>query len=291
VQPALADFDQLYSIAQLKNGDLLCGANRGNIFGRSWSGNDFSFRQKIFDRAPVADILEDDEGNNWFGGAYQGIAVHRKGKTQIYTTRDGLRDNTNLFLLYTSSKEIFAGGDNGVTKIISDIYGNVSFKNYFLRTGSTNYPVFKAGIQQPDGNLLFGSSFGLFQIKNDSLRPVNILHSPRHNFFVTDIKLDANDHAWITTMGDGILVCSFEKDGSLTLLSQLGVSEGLASMIYLNLLIDRNATVWAVGHSGISRIGRSGTGRYFIRNFDHTHGYINDNYHSVRMLEDKLGII
>ncbi|MGZ5247933.1 MAG: sensor histidine kinase, partial [Flavitalea sp.] len=290
IQPMMEEFDEVYCMRQLKNGDLLCATNRGKVFVKKPGGVSFTFRKKLFAQAPVSDILEDDEGDIWFGSFYQGIGRIRKEKAEVFSKKDGLRDNTNLFFLVTRTKELFTGGDAGITKIIRGQDGQVSFKNYLFTTGN-HYSVFNSGIQQPDGRLLFGSNFGLIELRDDSLRPVSIANAPRKNIFVTDIKLDAGGLAWISTMGDGILVCSFQKDGTLHLVTRLNENDGLASSIYLELLIDHHQLVWAVGHAGISRIEKQPAGSYFINNFDQTHGYINDSYHSVKMLEDNSGYI
>jgi ligand-binding sensor domain-containing protein len=199
IQQTVEEFDEVYTIRQLKNGDLLCGTNRGKIFIRRRGGTSFSFRKKLFEQAPVSDILEDDEGNIWCGSFYEGIALIRNGKETVFTKKDGLRDNTNLFFLYTRSKELFTGGDNGVSKLIHGADGKVSFRNYVLTLGN-HYPVFNTGIQKPDGGFLFGCNFGLFELRDDALKPVSIPNAPRKNFFVTDIKMDGGGLAWISTM-------------------------------------------------------------------------------------------
>ena len=291
VQPKTEDLEQVYSIKQLKNGDMVCGVARGKIYKRTFGKPDFEFQQHVFKSAALHDILEDEKGNIWLASAFQGIGLCTNGKTTIYTKKEGLRDNSNFFFLYTQTKELFTGGDDGISKIIKDDSGKINFKNYKHYTGSNHYAVFRTGIQKPDGGLLFGSDLGLYELINDSLKAVLIQNLSRKNLYVTDIKVDEHDNIWISTMGDGILICEVEKNGSLKLLKQLSEADGLTSMLYLKMLIDKNKIVWAANYSGISRIEFTNQSDFFISNFDKTHGYIDDNYHSVKLTQDNTGII
>jgi ligand-binding sensor domain-containing protein/putative methionine-R-sulfoxide reductase with GAF domain len=290
VQSTVPGFDEVYSILQLKNGDLVCGLHRGKIFSKKNTAKEFSFQTKLFADAPVTAILETDSGDVWYASAFQGIAITSKHTSKTFTRKEGLRDNTNFFFLYTKSKQIYTGGDNGVTRISKDQNGKVSFTNFELKTGSNHYPIFRTAIEKPNGSLLFGGNFGLYELKNDSLQQVSITNSTKKNIYVTDMAVSSNGHVWISTMGDGILMCDFSNEG-LKLLKQFTEKDGLSSMIYLDLLMDRNGNLWAAGHAGITRLTADKIMDVVINNFDQTHGYISDNYHTVKMSQAADGLI
>ncbi|MGZ5190416.1 MAG: histidine kinase, partial [Flavisolibacter sp.] len=126
--------------------------------------------------------------------------------------------------------------------------------------------------------------------QGDSLQQVGISNSSKKNIYVTDMLLDAYGHIWISTMGDGIFICSSDKSG-LKLIKQFTEKDGLTSMIYLDLLIDKYQHVWAAGHAQISIMKANEKGDYFISHYDQTHGYINDNYHTVKLLQTSDGLI
>ncbi|MEO5647684.1 MAG: histidine kinase, partial [Chitinophagaceae bacterium] len=292
IQPELPGFDEVYSMREMKNGDLLVGGNHGMLFRKANGGELFSFTGKIFDRAQISDMIEDEDGNTWFGSGFQGIAVKSKTGKAIFTKKQGLRDNTNLFLLYTKDKQLYAAGDNGISKIIINPQEQQpAFKNWLSNSGSNNYAVFKTGIEKPGGGFLFGSSYGLFEIVRDSLRSIHIEDAPRKNHFITNISLDKKNNAWISTIGDGILVCRFTNTGSLKLIRQLTEADGLSSMLYLSMIIDKDDVIWAISYSGLTRIEKAGGMDFGVINFSLVHGFVNDNYHSAKMLQAKNGLI
>jgi ligand-binding sensor domain-containing protein len=279
-------FDELYSVTKLRNGTLLCGSNRGKLFARHNDSSSFNAWQSVFPLAPVTDIYEEPDGAIWFTSAYQGISLYENNKLRRFTVDDGLRDNTNFMFFKTSKGELFAGGDNGVSAIIKDKSGQVHFNNYSYRTGSTDYIIVNCGLEKPSGRLVFGSNRGLLQLEKDTLVPATIKNSTRRNYNITDMRTDAHGNVWISTIGDGILICHFEND-SLQLSEQLNPGNGLPSLLWMRLLIDSNNITWAAGYNGVTRIERTGKKEYFIASYGRMHGFISQLFHTVKMFAEK----
>lgn len=290
IQPAMEGFDELYSIMQLKNGDLLAGGNHGRLFKKTAGEDQFHPFRKIFERASISDIIENPDGAIWFGSGFQGIALLSDNTSTIFTRTDGLRDNTNLILISTGKNVLYAAGDNGVSRVDHD-KGKTKFRNWLSNSGSNNFAIFTSAIEKPEGGLLFGSNYGIFELNNDTLKPFSIKGAGRKIYHVTGLTIDRNKNAWISTIGDGILFCSFNTDGSLQLQKQLTEADGLSSMLYLSLIIDKENVAWAISYFGITRLEISRAGDFAITNFSQVHGFIKDNYHSAKLYQDNSGII
>ena len=289
-QPGLEGFNELYSIHNLNDGSLVCGSNMGTAFKAAKAATVFSTWKKFFPRAQVTDLLQEQNDDTWIASWYQGIALLEKGKLRRFTTNDGLRDNSNFIFLKNNNGELFAAGDAGVSQIIKDQQGQVHFRNYPFNTGSTDYIIIKSGVAIPGGGLLFGSNRGLLELKNDTLLPVTIKNAVHQNHNITDMRLDADGNIWISTIGDGILICSIQNE-KIVVKEQLAKKNGLSSLIYLQLLIDKENTVWAAGYNGITRIKKNKAGQYLISTYGKNQGFLPESFHTIKMLQDTTGII
>lgn len=289
-QPLLNGFNELYTVQVLQDGSRICGGNLGATFRATNDTPVFQAWKQIFPRAQVTAIYQEKNGDTWFSSWYQGIALLQKDKLSRYTKTEGLRDNSNFIFLKDTRGRLFTAGDDGVSQIISDTQGQVRFRNYHFHTGSTDYVVIKSGIPAPGGSLLFGSNRGLLELKNDTLLPATIRNAMPRNYNITDMRRDALGNIWISTIGDGILICSLQND-TLVLKEQLTKKQGLASLVYLQLLIDRENTVWAVGYNGITRIEQNNTAQYFIATYGRKQGFLPLPFHTAKMLQDSTGII
>lgn len=289
--PALKGLDELYSLHLHPDGSLLLGGNRGKVFKRDIHQDSFALWKMVFPLAEVFDIHTSANGDTWFCSGYQGISLLRNGILKRYTIQDGLRSNSNYKFLATTTGDLFVCGDNGVTKIITSPDGGIMFKNYYLGPTGSAYTVVSSILEKPDRSLLFGSDHGLLEWKIDSLYATNIKGSLHKAPSVTDIKQDGSGNVWISTVGDGILLCRFESDNSLVLKKKFTVADGLPAMIYLQLLPDSNNILWATSYKEVTRIEQKPDQSFFIASFGHSYGFLNNSFHAVRMLQDKEGVI
>lgn len=286
--PDLKGFDELYSMHQNVDGSLLFGGNRGKIFRQELHQSDLVPWKEVFPLAEVFDIHRTPSGDTWFCSGYQGLSLLRNGRLQRFTTQEGLRSNSNYKFLSASTGNLFVCGDQGITQILTGADGTVSFKNYFQTPPS----VITCMLEKKDGGLLLGGENGLLEWKNDSLYAIRLKGASPDLPSVTDIKQDASGNIWISTVGDGILVCRFEPaGGNLSLIKKIAIADGLSSMIFLQLLIDNDNTVWAAGYREVAAIKIKSGNHFLVNSFGHSHGFAGKSYHAVRMLQDRQGMI
>ena len=106
-----------YSIASLRSGKVLLGANRGRVFEKR--GNSFSpIRTPLVPSAEIKNLYEDERGWLWAATGYQGLVVIKNGSTERYTIANGLQDNSLYQFLKTPSGSFYVVGDQGMSEII-----------------------------------------------------------------------------------------------------------------------------------------------------------------------------
>lgn len=286
----LTGFDELYSMYQNSDGSILVGANRGRIFKSDTNQLHFALWNQVFPLAEVFDIHVTRGGDMWFCSGYQGLSLLRKGVLSRFTKVEGLRNNSNYKFLTNSKGNLFVCGDDGVTGIVYNPDSSIKFENYFIANNGKVYTVINSILEKPDGSLLFGSDHGLWELKNDSLYASNIKGSLDNAPSVTDIKQDENRNVWISTVGDGILLLRFDSGNNLVLERKFSVSDGLSAMIYLQLLVDQNNSVWATGYKGITHVEQN-KGGFSVSTYGEAHGLVDKSFHAVRMLQDAMGQI
>jgi two-component system LytT family sensor kinase len=291
--PLMEGFDELYSGCQLYDGTLVFGGNHGLFFKKTGHGFEPVYKngQLVFPRAELMAMMQDKDSTLWIGSGYQGLAAIKNNQISHYTVKNGLRDNTNFFFLKTGKGVLYAAGDNGVSRIDRDAGGKVSFTNYFYKAGSTNYAVFRSGIETANGRLYFGCSWGLFEIKQDSLQPTTIVKADKQVYYITDIKNDLKGNTWISTIGDGILFCRADSKGNLVMQKKITQADGLPHNNFLRLLADKENKIWALGYNGISRLEAIGNNHFFIASFDKDNGFLQRPYHSATLLQSADGVI
>lgn len=286
--PHLEGFNELFSLYENREGPLLVGGNRGRLFvtNQSKDPTSFSLWRTVFPKSEVLDIYTTNTGDTWFCSGYEGLSLLRNGQITHYTMEDGLRSNGNYKFLFTSDKELFVCGDNGISKINYGGGNRISFQKYYTR----EYTIVTDGIANPDGSLLLGSDHGLMEWRNDSLYNVPIVNTERNNPSITAIKRDKSDQIWLTTLGDGILMCQRSAD-KYVLKKKFTARNGTSSSIYLQLLLDENNIIWATGYKDIIRIEQKSENDFLISTYNSNHGFTNKSFHSAKMLQDTKGLI
>lgn len=287
VDKILPKHQDYYSFTELKNGSLLLGSNRGNIVLKMDTGFRVIYKN-IVPAAEIKSIYEDQRGWLWVASGYQGLALIKNDMPHTFTTEDGLHDNSLSQFLVTKEGKLYVIGDQGLSEIIVNQSGNVSFKKYYYPPNTTRHAKFFAGIEGPDGSMWIGGEEGILHLYNDSLLHYVI---PGKKISVKDISTDKEGYVWIATDGEGILKCSFTKKNELELFRQFTEKDGLASMHYMAILADRENNIWAGSSIGLTFIGNREKYKEHIINFDESDGFIKSGYYSFKLHQDKEGII
>jgi ligand-binding sensor domain-containing protein/DNA-binding CsgD family transcriptional regulator len=275
-----------YSFLQLKNGTLLLGANRGHLMEKKDTGFTF-FRRNIVPSAEIKCLYEDETGL-WVGSGYQGLALINNTQVKRFTVENGLHDNSFSQFLKTSKGKLYAIGDHGVSEILVDHNGVVSFKKYYYASTISKHAKFYSGIEWPDGSILMGGEEGLYRLKNDSLHPVII---DKKTIPVKSIIKDNQETVWMATDGDGVLQCVFNNSNELEIVRQLTEADGLNTSNYLSLLADKENNIWAASPKGLTFIGRQGKYKGNILNFDQWDGFPKPGYYTITLYQDQDSVI
>jgi signal transduction histidine kinase/ligand-binding sensor domain-containing protein len=281
---------EVYSFGESSEGAFLLGANRGKLYVRERDSFRFFFpnQQRIVPLAEVFDIYEDERKWLWFGTGYQGIAVYRNGKITRYMSKDGLHDDSVKEFFRSSSGKLYAIGDFGMTEITVDNNDSIAFRKFITKARISQYASFFGAVEGPDYTIWLGGEEGLAYLKNDSLSAYKLNGK---DLYVNDIKKDKAGNVWITTGGEGLLRCEFDKQGRLALVKRYTERDGLNTSTFMNILSDRNGNIWVSSPRGISFIGLSGPNKNRILNFDEKDGFIKSGYNKLTLYQDRKGVI
>jgi two-component system, LytTR family, sensor kinase len=277
--PAASPYIDFYSVAEQKNKTLLFGSNAGKVFLKRDTAI-ISFKDKLVPGAEIKDIYEDSNGWLWLASGYQGLVLLRNGKLQRYTVNDGLHDNSLHQFLETTDHRLYVLGDEGLSEVLVDNSGLVSFKKFRVQPNISQYAKFFSGVEGPDGAIWAAGEEGIIYLRDDSLHRVVLNGQQRSVNFI--IK-DRAGSVWMTAAGEGILQCAFNKNNALEVISRFTEEDGLNTANYLTLLADADNNIWAGSSKGISLIGRSGKYKDRILNFDASDGFIKAGYSYMRL--------
>lgn len=290
-QPELEGFDELYSGYENEDGSLLFGGNRGRLFSREKEDPLFTPQgPSVFPLSEVLDIHKSDNGDTWFCSGYQGLSLLRNGRLVRYDKSNGLRSNGHYTFISTPGQRLFVTGENGITEIVTDSTDSVSFHHYTISSEVNTYTIVTDGIAIPGNSLLLASDHGLLELRNDSLYHVPVLNTGRNHPSITGIDRDQFGNIWLSTIGEGILMCR-KKGDDYVLVKQFDFGNGLSTPIYLQLLIDDHHVIWAVGYDGIIRIAPASHGEYNVSSYSHNHGFPTGSYHWASMMQENEGRI
>lgn len=287
---AYKNVKEVFSFLKLKDGSLLAGGNRGELWKKSndYFSNFIASSNRVVANAEIKSLFEDDRGWIWAGTGYQGLALIRDKKVSVFTEeQDGLNDNTIHYIFKTNTGKIFAVGDQGLTEIIVDHHNNISFKKFYYLPNSSVHAPFYSGIEAPDGTIWIGGEEGLFYLKNDSLRHFYLLNK---TIPINNLKMADDGSVWIATAGVGILQCDFEKD-TLRVLKKFDETNGLNTSLFIDILVDKQQNIWAGSAKGLSFIGRNNPYTGAILNFDATDGFIKPGYSQIRLYQEDDSLI
>lgn len=270
-----------YAIAELKNGKILIGANRGKVLEKK--GTIFGlFEDRLVPDAEVKALYEDERGWLWIASGYQGLALLRNGRKERYTVNDGLHDNSLYQFIKSDAGKFYVVGDQGMSEIMIGEKGQITFRKFLVMPNTTRYAKFFSALDAPGGTIWLGGEEGLFYLKGDSLQQF----LPGNKQLVVNFMIrDKEGAVWIATAGEGILQCKFNSNNQPIIVKQYTENDGLNSQHYLALLADKENNIWAGSSKGISVIGRQGKFANRVINFDEVDGFIRPGYSYMRLLQ------
>ena len=185
----------------------------------------------------VHDILQDREGNLWFGSTGTGVSRYDGEQFLIFTVEDGLASNDVRCILEDQKGHLWFGTLGGVSR-----YDGSAFVTFTTEDGLTDDHV-RAVLEDRDGNLWFGT--GAYD--EDVGEGVNRYDGSAFVTFTTEDGLASNnavslceDHEgniWIGTWGG---VSRYDGEEFLTFTRR----DGLADNGVTSILEDRERNLW-----------------------------------------------
>ncbi|MEQ1677210.1 MAG: two-component regulator propeller domain-containing protein, partial [Chitinophagaceae bacterium] len=285
------DVQESFSFCELQQGNFLIGVNHGSIYefnGESIKGF-LTGDHRPVKYAEIKAMYEDQRGWLWIGTGYQGIAVYRKGITTRFTSEaNKLHDNSFYSFLQTRNGKLYAIGDQGMTEIIIDAKDNISFVPYVSPPMVTQHGKFYGGIEAPGGTVWIAGEEGIRFLQNDSLVHFSLFNK---NIPVRDIRMANDRSVWIASSGEGVFSCRFDEKGKLQIVKHYTEKDGLNTLQFLDLLIDKEDNVWAGSIKGLTFIGRNGKYKNMLVNFTEADGFIKPAYYSMKLYQDKNGLV
>ncbi len=136
------------SVKQAKNGDILIASYTGVW---RYDGKLFTNITGAIKSPSFWDVLEDRNGNLWFGTKDSGIYCYNGKAFLHYTTRQGLPSNMALHLFEDKTGNIWIGAGGGATR-----FNGKSFRNFTPNDGLPNGGV-NTFMEDKKGNIWMGT--------------------------------------------------------------------------------------------------------------------------------------
>ncbi|HJW96322.1 MAG TPA: two-component regulator propeller domain-containing protein [Thermoanaerobaculia bacterium] len=181
--------------------------------------------------ARILAIAQTRDGTYWFGTS-NGLYRIANGATTLFTTAQGLSNNTVRDVHEDRRGDIWVATDFGVNRITHD--GKV--ESFAGRDGLMT--VYVLGIAEtPDGRLWFATEGGLAEYDGKSLK----LHAaprelPSNHLFA--IAADTDGTVWVTTEADGLIRFRNGKASVIT------TRDGLAADKNVSIASDQRGNLW-----------------------------------------------
>jgi signal transduction histidine kinase/ligand-binding sensor domain-containing protein/ActR/RegA family two-component response regulator len=188
-------------------------------------------------------VMQDHNGDLWFGHQTSGLARLHAGQLKIYTTRDGLSSNAIRGLFVDWDNTLWIGTN---AKGVNHLLKNGKVKVYTTKDGLPNDNS-KAIMRTRDGTLWISTDDGLSRFRDGKFTNFSV----RDGLAGSSVWqiIEAHDGAlWIATNG-GV---SHYKDGKFTSITR---KEGLSSNFIRYLYEDSDRVLWiGTRDAGLDRL-------------------------------------
>lgn len=243
-----------HCITQLSSGEIFLGGNRGRISRYDSDSVVFLYQLEVPSSSIVGAITEHERGL-WFATTMGGLVHKKDGRSEVYTTREGLSDNGQHFLFKDRSGHLWSGGDGSISKVLRKDDGSIYFRNYIAANPGidTDFPVFVDMFEGLEEGFWAISDKGLYSVKENDLVHSQISHASNPSPILTAVQA-YNGQIWLSTQGDGLWQCQFESPRKLEVIRQWTTKDGLLSDVLFDLHMDKLERMWVVSQGGICRI-------------------------------------
>ncbi len=222
----------------------------------------------------IRSILEDSQGNIWFGSYGGGVSKYDGASFTHYTEQEGLSNNDVRFILEDKAGNIwFATYGGGVC-----CYNGTSFIHFTEKQGFTSDFTY-AMMEDNHGNIWFGTDDGGVSKYDGSYITHYTIKEGLSNNTVWSMLQDTDGNIWFGTFDGGLT----KFDG--TAFTHYTQKDGLPSNVVVSMMEDRKGNLW-FGTDG------DGLAVYDGKSFTHyteKEGLSNNHVYTIH--EDKNGLI
>jgi ligand-binding sensor domain-containing protein/two-component sensor histidine kinase len=188
--------DTVYACTQDRKGNMWFATHKGIA---RFDGKMFTWFEKENNTISITSILEDKQGNIWFGSTNNGLFKFDGTSIAKYTVKEGLSSNMIWSLMEDNNGAIWISTSfGGINK-----FDGKKFTNYNIKEGLSNSKV-RQIIQDRSGNIWFGTDGGgVNKLKEAGFQyivPDDMLRNNR----VRPIIKDNDGNVWLGTEGGGV---------------------------------------------------------------------------------------
>ncbi|MEN9304537.1 MAG: hypothetical protein RL264_2966 [Bacteroidota bacterium] len=187
----------------------------------------------------VRKILQDSEGNFWFGTSGGGVSHFLGQQFVSFDRTDGIKGKLVYAIVEDKSEEtLWFGTDKGITKQQNSAFVNYSSENGFLdiQVRSLCFSSFGDLFIGTEGKGVFYTTDGKQFVQVDGLK----------NLHVKALKEDAEGNLWIATAGTGLFRVNLreKRKSQFKEIEQFTVGDGLLSNRLTALMLDKKNRLW-----------------------------------------------
>lgn len=200
----------------------------------------------------ITALLEDHQGNLWICADGGGLVRFRDGRFRLYTTQNGLPNDTTKALLEDRNGSLWVGTLGGMAR-----FKDGHFTVYTTRDGLPNDSI-TALADDGAGGLWIGTQGGIARFRDGQFTTYTTREGLLHNN-VKALLMDRAGNLWV---GVETGLCQF-RDGRF---SVHGAHDGLANLQVFDIFQDRENNLWVgtIG-GGVFRLAAQSPGGSFAR--------------------------
>lgn len=184
-------------------------------------------------------MLQDREGNIWFGTTSNGVARYNGRSLEYFTPANGFSSNWVGSMAQATNGDIWFATGGGVSR-----YDGSSFINYTIQDGLASDQVWSV-LEDRNGGLWFGTEEGVsrFDGRTFTLFPIPAADFSEHPYYkypkqINCIIEDKEGNIWFASNGGGV----YRYDGKA--LTNLSEKDGLCNNFVQSIMEDKSRNLW-----------------------------------------------
>ena len=243
-------------IAKMKNGDIWAGTRQGGLYTFDYEMTPKGKKQYF--QSSIYAVVEDDEGQVWYGSRSKGVKVDDRWYTNSSADTTSLSNNS-IFTLCKDKKGrmwigTFGGGLNlAIKKDDGYVFRHFLDENYSQRQ-------IRVITEDHNGWMWVGTSAGVYVFHPDSLiaNPndyvaYNYNNRKLNSSEIKCISEDKQGRIWVGTTGAGFAMCTPVDDYKNLTFHHYDSKDGLVNDMVQSIVEDRQGKLWIATEYGISR--------------------------------------